>query len=108
GHDFAGDAYNATPGPSYVAPTEDNNPLDCNGHGSHVAGTAAGLGENTDGSTYTGSYDETLSGQQMKIEPGIAPGATIVPLKVFGCGKNATSDLVSQALDWAADPNDDG
>src|SRR6185437_3354776 len=29
-------------------------------------------------------------------------------LKVFGCGKNATSDLVSQALDWAADPNDDG
>jgi subtilisin family serine protease len=36
GYDFAGDGYNATPG-SYVPPAPDDNPLDCNGHGSHVS-----------------------------------------------------------------------
>ncbi len=87
-----------------MPPTPDTNPLDCNGHGSHVAGTAAGLGENTNGSTYTGTYDTTLDSQSMRIEPGVAPGATIVPLKVFGCAQNATTDLVAEALDWAADP----
>ena len=107
GYDFAGDNYNATPG-SYVPPTPDDNPLDCNGHGSHVAGTLAGYGEATDGSTYSGSYSASLSTDTMRIEPGVAPGATIVPLKVFGCAKNATTDLVSEALDWAADPNGDG
>ncbi len=107
GYDFAGDSYNATPS-SYVAPTPDTNPLDCNGHGSHVAGTAAGLGENTNGTTYTGTYDTTLGSQSMRIEPGVAPGATIVPLKVFGCAQNATTDLVAEALDWAADPDGNG
>jgi subtilisin family serine protease len=107
GYDFAGDDYNATPG-SYVPPAPDDNPLDCNGHGSHVAGTVAGYGEATNGSTYAGTYDTTLGSDSMRIEPGVAPGATIVPLKVFGCAKNATTDLVSEALDWAADPNGDG
>ena len=37
-------------------PHPDSNPLDCEGHGSHVAGTAAGYGEAADGSTFHGPY----------------------------------------------------
>jgi len=58
GFDFAGDDYNASD-PTSV-PQPDPNPLDCHGHGSHVAGTAAGYGVNEDGSTYSGPYDTSL------------------------------------------------
>jgi subtilisin family serine protease len=108
GYDFAGDDYDATQGSGHQTPVPDDNPLDCNGHGSHVAGTAAGLGVDNDGDTYTGPYDTSIAGGAFRIRPGVAPGATIVPLKIFGCDQNATTDLVSQALDWAADPNGDG
>ena len=55
GHDFAGDDYDADPqDPGFdPTPAPDNNPLDCNSHGTHVAGIIAGYGENQDGSTYT-------------------------------------------------------
>src|SRR5258706_14771299 len=44
GTDLVGDSYNADPSsPAFQPiPHPDPNPLDCNGHGSHVAGTAAG------------------------------------------------------------------
>jgi subtilisin family serine protease len=49
---------------------------DCNGHGTHVAGTVAGA-------TY-----------------GAAKAATIIPVRVFGCtGSGYTSDVVA-GLDW--------
>jgi subtilisin family serine protease len=108
GYDLAGDAYDATPGSGDQTPVPDPNPLDCNGHGSHVAGTAAGDGVDNSGDTYAGPYDTTVSGSGFRIEPGVAPGATIVPLKIFGCDADATTDLVSEALDRAADPNGDG
>jgi len=38
--DLAGDAYNRFE----IRPLPDANPMDCNGHGSHVAGIAAGYG----------------------------------------------------------------
>jgi len=43
GTDLVGDAYNANApaGSPALIPHPDPNPLDCNGHGSHVAGTAA-------------------------------------------------------------------
>jgi subtilisin family serine protease len=104
GYDFAGDAY--APGDGVDAPTPDANPLDCNGHGSHVAGTTAGLGVNADGSTYSGPYDTSLDPAAFRIGPGVAPGATLYALKVFGC--EGSTNLVGQALDWAADPNQDG
>ena len=53
----------------------DNDPLDCNGHGSHVAGTAAGFGVNSDGSTFTGPWDSTVPFDTMRIGPGVAPQA---------------------------------
>ena len=43
GIDLVGDNYNADHSdPATSRPHPDPNPLDCNGHGSHVAGTAAG------------------------------------------------------------------
>ncbi|OMQ13848.1 hypothetical protein A7K94_0220725 [Modestobacter sp. VKM Ac-2676] len=51
GRDFVGDTYNADPASPAFQPVArpDDNPLDCNGHGTHVAGTAAGYGVTADG-----------------------------------------------------------
>lgn len=109
GTDFVGDSYNA--GASTVAgrtPHPDPNPLDCNSHGTHVAGTVAGFGENANGSTFTGDYSALSSSSlyNMKIGPGMAPDASLYALRVFGC--SGSTDVVGQALDWALDPNGDG
>jgi subtilisin family serine protease len=116
GHDFVGDDYDASattdtgaPNPNYQpVPHPDENPLDCNEHGTHVAGTAAGYGVNADGSTFTGSYARlTKPGLlDMKVGPGMAPAASLYSLKVFGC--EGSTDAVIPALDWALDPNGDG
>jgi len=108
GYDLAGDDYNADPtDPSYnPVPSPDPYPLDCNSHGSHVAGTVAGYGENADGSTYTGSYDNSTPFNSMRIGPGIAPEAKLYAFRVFGCA--GSTDLVSDAIDMAADPDGDG
>ncbi|GAA2159360.1 S8 family serine peptidase [Pedococcus bigeumensis] len=104
GYDFAGDAYN--PGEGVTTPVPDPNPLDCEGHGSHVAGTTAGLGVTKAGATYTGGYDVDIDPATLAIGPGVAPGAELYALKVFGC--DGDTSVVGQALDWAADPNGDG
>ncbi|WP_460792327.1 S8 family serine peptidase [Nocardioides maradonensis] len=108
GYDFAGDGYNADPNSATYnpVPSPDAYPLDCNGHGSHVAGTVAGYGENADGSTYTGSYDNSTPFASMKIGPGMAPKAKLYAFRVFGC--DGSTDLVGDAIDRALDPNDDG
>ena len=57
-----------------LVPHPDPNPLDCNGHGSHVAGSAAGSGVLADGSTYAGPYNATtIADHDWKIGPGVAP-----------------------------------
>lgn len=83
GYDFVGDAYNGN-----NTPVPDDDPLDCNGHGTHVAGTAAGIG---------------VPGE---IGPGVAKGADLYALRVFGCG--GSTRLTSDAIEWAMDPNGDG
>ncbi|WP_196777705.1 S8 family peptidase [Lentzea aerocolonigenes] len=102
GYDFAGDAYT---GKSGSVPEPDNDPMDCEGHGTHVAGTAAGFGVNADGSTFRGSYS-SVDLDSLKIGPGTAPNALLYALKVFGC--EGGTNLTAKALDWALDPNGDG
>jgi subtilisin family serine protease len=83
GYDFVGDDY--TGGND---PVPDEDPLDCGGHGTHVAGTAAGLGV------------------EGNIGPGVAKGADLYALKVFGC--EGYTLVTAQAIEWAMDPNGDG
>ena len=101
GIDLAGDAYDASD-PTSV-PQPDPNPLDCNGHGTHVAGTIAGFGVTAAGETYAGPYDAAAYAQGFIVGPGVAPKADLYAVKIFGCGANATTDLVVDAIDWAID-----
>ena len=87
GFDFAGPTYDANDPES--EPQPDSDPLDLGGHGSHVAGTAAGIG---------------VPGT---VGAGVAPGAELYALKVFGDAGGSTN-LTSLAIEWAMDPNGDG
>ncbi|GAA4177962.1 S8 family peptidase [Gryllotalpicola koreensis] len=110
GYDFVGDDYDADPKNATYQPIPhpDTNPLDCNSHGTHVAGIVGGYGVNADGSTFTGDYASLTSDDlfAMKVGPGMAPLAKIYSLKVFGC--TGSTNEVIPALDWALDPNGDG
>ncbi len=107
GWDFVGDAYDASSGdPSQFTPMPDPDPMDCEGHGSHVAGTVAGLGVNDDGTTYGGGYDLPIDFDALRIGPGVAPEAFVYALRVFGC--SGTSTVIEAALEWAVDPDGDG
>ncbi|WP_417562018.1 S8 family serine peptidase [Microbacterium sp.] len=110
GYDFAGDDYNADPDAADYQPVAhpDPDPIGCGPHGTHVAGIAAGFGENADGSTFAGDYAALTSDDiaNMKVVPGTAPEATVYALKVFGC--EGSTDVVIPALDRSLDLNGDG
>ncbi len=103
GWDFAGDDYDADPDSATYQPVPhpDPNPLDCNGHGSHVAGTAGGNGVTADGATYTGPYDASTPSRDFRIGPGVAPKVDLYALRVFGC--SGSTDVTTEAIDWAVD-----
>lgn len=80
GYDFVGDAYNAGGIGDALIPRPDNNPDDCGGHGTHVAGI---VGANGGGLT------------------GVAPGVTLGAYRVFGCTGSSSSDIIVAALERA-------
>ncbi len=115
GYDFTGDDYNADydafdPDPArngyQPIPQPDADPFDCYRHGTHVAGTAAGMGVTQAGASYRGGYGQPLDPSQFRIAPGVAPEAKIYALKVFGC--TGSSEVVDLGIEWALDPNGDG
>ena len=103
GYDFVGDAYDASAaaGTPAATPKPDLNPLDCNGHGSHVAGTTGGSGVTSSGETYAGPYDSTTPGKKYKVGPGVAPEVDLYALRAFGC--EGSTDVLTEAIDWAVD-----
>src|SRR5262245_45919973 len=101
GFDFVGDDYNAND-PAHNTPQPDPNPLDCFGHGSHVAGTAAGFGVTSAGATYAGPYNPSIyTPGAFRIGPGVAPKADLYAYRVFGCAgsTNVTVDAINRAFD---------
>src|ERR1700736_3536660 len=94
GYDFAGDAYTGS-----NVPVPDSDPFDCNGHGTATASLIAGYGVTNAGFTYAGSYDASNpSMASLKCSPGLAPGAKLFALRVFGC--SGATNLVTEAIDW--------
>ncbi len=73
----------------------DNDPTDDNGHGTHVAATAAGNGTLI---TDTGTIPL----------PGVAPGAKIYAYKVMNNRGSGGSDDIIAGIERCTDPNQDG
>lgn len=79
GYDFVGDEWQGT-----ETPVPDDDPMDCNGHGTHVAGIIAAK--------------NTPHGFS-----GVAPGVTLGAYKVFGCRGGTDLDVVVAAMSRAFD-----
>ncbi|MFV0373492.1 S8 family serine peptidase, partial [Microbacterium sp.] len=102
GIDLVGDDYDAGGSATSRVPVPDDNPLDCGGHGTHVAGTAAGSGVLlSSGSTFEGPYDSETASHDFIVGPGVAPEADLYAVRVFGC--DGTTDVVVPAIDWAVE-----
>jgi subtilisin family serine protease len=90
GIDLVGTEYDsASPDFAKHLPIPDMNPLDEAGHGTHVAGTIAGAGD--DINTYS----------------GVAPAADLYAIKVFGAHGSTGDEVVIAALEYAMDPAGD-
>ena len=107
GIDLVGDAYNADgTSAAQTTPVPDPNPLDCNSHGTHTAGTMAGFGVLSTGQTYTGPYNaSTVASNSWNVGPGAAPKADIYAVKIFGC--SGSTNEVLDGIEWAVDHNMD-
>ncbi len=88
GYDFVGPDFDVgSESLDKQTPNPDPDPLDESGHGTHVAGTIAGLGDGVN------TYD------------GVAPQAQLFALKVFGISGSTSDYVVIAAMEYAADPD---
>lgn len=88
GFDFVGDDFNAAD-PANNIPMPDPDPMDCNGHGTHVSGIVGADAASPEGVT------------------GVAPGVTFGAYKVFGCVGSTFFDIVIAAMEMALEDNMD-
>ncbi|HWI50940.1 MAG TPA: S8 family serine peptidase [Symbiobacteriaceae bacterium] len=79
GYDFVGDTYMG----AEDTPMPDNDPMDLNGHGTHVAGIIGARAASEQGVT------------------GVAPGVTFFAYKVFGPEGDTPSDIIVAAMEAA-------
>ncbi|KAF9982049.1 hypothetical protein BGZ75_006585 [Mortierella antarctica] len=84
GHDFVGDTYDNGV-PEKDVPKPDKDPMDCAGHGTHVAGIVAARNE--------GAH---ALGLQRFV--GVAPDATLGAYRVFGCDGEVGDDVLLAAM----------
>ncbi len=80
GYDLVGDNYNSSGTPEQQVPVPDENPDDCGGHGTHVAGIVGGNGGGI---------------------KGVAPAVQFGAYRVFGCAGTSSSDVIVEALERA-------
>lgn len=106
GIDLVGDDYDSlSSDAARRTPKPDRDPMDCMGHGTSVAAIAAGFGASGT-TTYRGPYSPAATLDALSVAPGVAPEAQLYAIRVFGC--SGTTVMVTQALEWAVDPNGDG
>jgi minor extracellular serine protease Vpr len=103
GTDLVGDNYDsASSDPAQLVRHPDPDPIDCNGHGSHVAGTIAGFGVTDDGNRYSGPYNSSIYGSNtFRIGPGVAPDAKLMIYRVFGCEGSTDEATLVEAINQA-------
>ena len=78
GTDLVGDDYDSDD-PEHAEPAPDDDPADCGGHGTHVAGIVGADG----------------------IVTGVAPDVEFGAYRVFGCEGSTSSEVIMQALEAA-------
>ncbi len=85
GWDFVGDDYTG-----YNAPKPDSDPMDCGGHGSHVAGII-------------GANAMNIKASPKPPQPfiGVAPEVTFGAYRVFGCDGSSGDDVILAAMELA-------
>ncbi|KAF9973794.1 hypothetical protein BGZ73_002954 [Actinomortierella ambigua] len=87
GYDFVGDDYD-NGGSKNDGPRPDNDPMDCAGHGTHVAGIVAARNQ-----------PPHMLGTHEFV--GVAPDVTIGAYRVFGCEGEVSDDVLLAALKQA-------
>ncbi|KAF9200877.1 hypothetical protein BGZ59_003041, partial [Podila verticillata] len=85
GWDFVGDDYDGT-----NTPKPDADPMDCQGHGSHVAGIVGGDARN-------------VKTAPLPPQPfvGVAPEVSLGAYRVFGCNGSSGTDIIMAAMEMA-------